>query len=110
MLNPAKAFSEFGTLEIIVNAHWPDVSVAANGFAFERLPNGSYRAVRQGLPEEDLRLSVWVGSPPSPGLDFEEIAREYSITMFFVALFLASLAILIMLAVFYIRGRRKQVR
>ena len=79
-----------------------DANVKAEAFVLERTPDGSPRDIK---PDANLKLSNQ-NRPPSPGIDLTEVAREYAIIMFFVALILAALTILVMLTVFYIRGRK----
>jgi hypothetical protein len=57
MLNPAKTFEEFGTLDIAIQIHKPNTQLTADGFAF-KLQDGVYRASFNTLPTQDLYFTA----------------------------------------------------
>ena len=58
LLNPAKGFASFGTLDISIELKAKGTRLTADGFDFIRGKDGVYRASFQGLPEQDLHFQL----------------------------------------------------
>ena len=58
LLNPAKAFAGFGTLDILIDAKAKGARLTADGFNFVRGKDGIYRTSLNGLPEQDLHFKL----------------------------------------------------
>ena len=62
LLNPAKGFASFGTLDISIDMKAKGTRLTAEGFDFIRGKDGVYRASFQGLPDRDLHFKLSRGN------------------------------------------------
>jgi hypothetical protein len=101
--NPARAWAEFGTLDVRVIPPEGDMSLSATAPNLKKDENGHYTAKLNGLPEENISFTL---KEPAAGL--KEAAEQASrLIWFFMPIIVIAAAVIALIVSFVRRIKRK---